>query len=450
MIRILILLVALLPLRSTLSAGNITLVAEADCPELETLFLYRFGGLHFDKALQAPVRNGKAVFTLPEAEWSFYYLGADDKDVLPVILGREKEVRVKVICNGVAGSEILNSQIHLEYQALKSLINGYKNQGNQLNKKYYPQLSAGQTPETFVDEMGRLDQRKLQFLEQTLGQNPFFGEIVALNTYLSFFVQPSDHPNELEFFAAEYFRFVKWDAPALAYQPWVFESFKAYASALADTKMPAENLKEYIDRTLARIPASSRTHILALSGVISGVEKSNPEAFVLYADAYIQRYGKTQPREAKSLKDRMGVQGRMMPGAEAPDFVQDDPDGKPVALSSLRGKVLLVDFWASWCGPCRRENPAVRRLYDKYHEKGFDILGVSLDQDRQRWLDAIAKDALIWTQVSDLQGWRNAAGQLYQVSSIPHTVLLDPEGRIIATKLRGAALERKLEEIFGF
>lgn len=450
MIRMLILLVTLLTLRAPLFAGNITLVAEADCPDIETLFLYRFGGLHFDKAAQAPVKNGKAVFSLPEGEWSFYYLGANDKDVLPVILGKEKEVTVKVVCGGVAGSEIVGSHIHMEYQALKSLINGMKNQGNQLTKKHYPQLAAGQTPETFVDEMGRLDQRKLQFLEQTMRENPFFGEIVALNTYLSFFVQPSDHANELEFFAAEYFRFVKWDAPSLAYQPWVYEGFKAYASALADTKMPAADLKGYIDRMLAKIPAGSRAHILALSGVIGGVEKSNPEAFVLFADDYIQRYGKTQPREAQSLKDRMGVQGKMMPGAEAPDFVQDDPDGKPVALSSLRGKVLLVDFWASWCGPCRRENPAVVKLYEKYHEKGFDILGVSLDQDRQRWLDAIEKDRLTWTQVSDLQGWRNAAAQLYQVSSIPHTVLLDAEGRIIGSKLRGAALERKLEEIFGF
>lgn len=449
MIRILLFLFAFAALRP-LHAADITLVVQADCPDMATLYLYRFGGLHFDQAAQAPVKDGKAVFTLPEGEWSFYYLGANDKDVLPVILGREKEVTVQVVCGSMAGSQVLGSHIHEEYKALKSLINGMKNQGNQLTKKYYPQLAAGQTPEAFVDEMGRLDQRKLQFLEQTMKENPFFGEIVALNTYLSFFVQPNDHANELEFFAAEYFRFVQWDSPSLAYQPWVFEGFKAYASALADTKMPAENLREYIDRMLAKVPADSRAHILALSGVINGVEKSNPEAFVLFADAYIRSYGKTRPREAQSLKDRIGVQGRMMPGAEAPDFTQDDPDGKPVALSSLRGKVLLVDFWASWCGPCRRENPAVVKLYEKYRDKGFDILGVSLDQDRQRWLDAIAKDGLAWTQVSDLQGWRNAAAQLYQVSSIPHTVLLDAEGRIIGSKLRGAALERKLEEIFGF
>ena len=138
-----------------------------------------------------------------------------------------------------------------------------------------------------------------------------------------------------------------------------------------------------------------------------------------------------------------------MVGGEAPDFTQNDPDGNPIQLSDLRGKVVLLDFWASWCGPCRRENPNVVKLYEAYKDKGFEILGISLDKDKGRWLQAIEKDGLKWLHVSDLKGWKNEVGQLYGVSSIPHTVLLDAEGRIIAQKLRGPALEQKVAEILG-
>ena len=118
-------------------------------------------------------------------------------------------------------------------------------------------------------------------------------------------------------------------------------------------------------------------------------------------------------------------------------------------LSDLQGNYVLVDFWASWCGPCRRENPNVVRLYDKYKDSGFTIIGVSLDRDRTRWLDAIEKDGLAWHHVSDLKGWKNAVAQDYNISSIPRTLLLDPTGKIIAKDLRGPSLVSKLEQLFG-
>ena len=119
------------------------------------------------------------------------------------------------------------------------------------------------------------------------------------------------------------------------------------------------------------------------------------------------------------------------------------------ALSQLRGKYVLIDFWAAWCRPCRMENPAVKKVYDKYHRKGFEILGVSLDQSREAWVGAIQADGLPWKHVSDLGYWNNAAAQEYGGSSIPFTVLLDREGKVIAKGLRAHDLEAKLAEIFG-
>ena len=138
-----------------------------------------------------------------------------------------------------------------------------------------------------------------------------------------------------------------------------------------------------------------------------------------------------------------------MIGIEAPDIELADPEGKMRKLSDLRGKVVLIDFWASWCRPCRAENPNVVRLYQKYHDKGFEIFSVSLDNNREAWIKAIADDHLVWpNHVSDLRGWSSAGGRLYGVQSIPSTVLVGPDGMVLARNLRGQQLENKLNEIF--
>ena len=150
----------------------------------------------------------------------------------------------------------------------------------------------------------------------------------------------------------------------------------------------------------------------------------------------------------QQLANRVATLKKVAVGQPAINFTLNDTTGNPIALNSFRGKYLLVDFWASWCRPCREENPNVVKIYQDYHNKGFEILGVSFDTERSRWIDAIRHDHLSWYHVSDLQGWQSAAGKLYGVNSIPHSVLLDPNGIIIANDLRGDDLRYKLKEIF--
>lgn len=151
----------------------------------------------------------------------------------------------------------------------------------------------------------------------------------------------------------------------------------------------------------------------------------------------------------QSLKNRVTLLKSVDIGQPAPDFTLSDTTGNPFGLSDIKGGYLLVDFWASWCSPCRAENPNIVKVFKAYNNKGFNILGVSFDTNRDKWIQAIKDDNLTWHHVSDLKGWGNAAGKLYGIMSIPANVLLDPDRKIIAHNLKGEELMKRLEELLG-
>jgi len=195
---------------------------------------------------------------------------------------------------------------------------------------------------------------------------------------------------------------------------------------------------------------------------LEGYDMSQLENFDIVAKAIREKYSYSEypaliEKDVQALRNQiemMEQQKAMQSSAAtsqlAPDIQLEDPNGNVIALSSLKGKVVLLDFWASWCKPCRQENPNVVAAYNKYKNEGFTIYSVSLDEDKAAWEKAIVADNLSWVNhVSDLKGWQSSAAALYGVQSIPASFLIDANGAIIGQNLRGAALEQKLQEVFG-
>ena len=251
------------------------------------------------------------------------------------------------------------------------------------------------------------------FQKYNIGQAKYNDRFVKLNADAQAEAQNGVAPDLLQIKYAKLFKAAQADLGEFQ-KTFIIQNPKAYISLLL--------LSEYGKLTENYIKADSLFSVL------------DP----------VLRSGKT----AVSIRDYIAKEKKTSIGALSPDFSLSDSSGKKIPLSSLKGKYVLLDFWASWCGPCRQENPNVVQAYRSFKDKGFTVFGVSLDRDRKSWLKAINADGLTWGHVSDLKYWGSEAAILYGINAIPRNFLLDPEGKIIARDLRGPALIEKLNEIF--
>ncbi len=432
---------------------NVTLTCEMTaCAQAPGL--YRFNGAQFVKLQIGEATDEQTyTFSVPRNDFpQFYYMG-DGRNMQYVLLGTEPEVKLQGTCSDFKNLTILDSPVNQGYNDVKAQLTAFKVETNNLMRKvrFFEQRAEGEEElAQHLEALRTIDAAKVALLDSLNTHAPFLGKIAAMDTYLSYELAENKdkYLNEVDYFAREFYQFVDFQNEAYDNSPWVYESFRNFANTLASVGLTHTAFARYMDRTLNRIPRGSGAHLMALSGVVTMLRQKNHGSYAYYAEQFIQEYRDELPEATFELHAHVQSVKDLQIGGEAPDFTQQTPEGESLSLSDLRGKVVLLDFWASWCGPCRRENPNVVKVYEKYKDKGFEILGISLDRDRDRWLQAIKQDGLTWKHVSDLKYWSNAVAKQYNVRAIPHTILVDAEGKIIARNLRGAQLEQALAEMF--
>jgi peroxiredoxin len=414
-----------------------------------SLFLYEFNGFGFSpKHSVSAEKPGSFVMEVPRQASRMFYIGQNSDQVIPVILGQEDKVEITGSAENIGAATISNSKENENYNNLKLIIGNLNNEMGEILRG----LSEGNPAiqNQLVNQLAGLDAKKLNLLDSLKKINPLQYRIMALNAYQSFQLNNKDnrYPDELSYFLNEFFVKVDFSDPGYDHLIWLYETFRTYVNVMVNSGVVEDQVEYFIENIISKTPDGSHARLQCLGATIAVMQAQKHPLLAKYGKRFVSEFQDKAPEAAMEISEMLERTLRLTEGAKAPEFTQVSPEGTPVNLADFKGKYVLLDFWASWCGPCRKENPNVVKLYDKYKAQGFEILGISLDQNRERWLQAIQADKLTWKHTSDLKGWSNEVSKLYEISAIPKTFLIDPNGVIIARDLRGAALEGKLAEIF--
>lgn len=445
---------------SVLAQQNIvTLRCKLDnCSVVDSVTIYSPTGLSQNKITSVNVNaSGEFVFQVPRTKTPQYFtlgMNTDKTKLKYILLGTEKEVLITGPCHDPLQTTIKQSLVNDALADAQKKLNNTKIEMGKVLADYNRDYNNEALRIEHEKKMLVIDKKKLALLDSVKKVNPLVGRALALDTYTSFQNDPKkmSFKGEIDYFAAQYFQYVNWSDAGMNDMPTIFDAVRNYALVLLmpELKLKDADVRNYFDTLLKASSAQSQANKLTLTGIVAALLEKQHPLIADFGDRYLTAYPQDDPAIRQNVQQFVSYMRTNMTNIPAPEIAQTDTAGVVRKLSDLKGKVVLIDFWASWCGPCRKENPNVVAAYKKYRDKGFEVFSVSLDQDRSRWINAIQQDGLIWANhVSDLKYWQNEAAGKYGVSSIPRTVLVDKNGIITNHNLRGEALENKLKEIFG-
>ncbi len=432
-------LVLLLVLTSSLYSKSVVIkgtIKNADV--YPYVFLYKCFGAEIEKIDSSKLVNQAFEFKTKETMLrGFYKIGLDDKTNFTFVFDHNNlvaEFDLRTTEFKVTGSK--ENDAYRQYL----MVNGmHSSEFKKLDEQAQKLMELRNTdPATFQIEIGKL-QLKLDTLNKKLREQLIYltqsnkGTFIAkvAEMFISYdTTSQNNYFKKDEFIDEEYSR-----GDMLSNKVFIFLQ-RYYQQG---------DLKAASYQVLSKFPKLNANKEIAYISLIKGTYQQDQE----FARIITELYAKEYPNSKYSNFYMANVpKGMPKVGDVPPNIKLKDVNGKELALTSLKGKVVLLDFWASWCGPCRKENPNVVQAYMKYKDKGFTVFSVSLDSNKDQWLAAIKKDGLIWVNhVSDLQGWNSSAAKLYGVRGIPATFLIDKSGKIVAANLRGAELEQALEKL---
>lgn len=440
----------------------------------DSVFVFVARGSRLDRlegAAAAKVDDKDGAFSisgkLPRR--GIYFVGTAQENARMLILGGDEEVKITGSCDRLREAKVTNSKSNTRLEEAIALMQKFQARLQQAygpvadldmearrNQKVPDEKALAEAEASFLAASKAVAADQIRAYDSLKKVDPLLAKIFSVTIYERYDpANPGKYTTAIEHFEGIAFRYADPSDPDFAFIPQFSQTVKTYAMTMYQAA--PDRAETAVNTLLGKAEKGSHSRRVMLISVIEALLQLQEPAVGTYLQQYVAEF----PQDAVRKDEYNGILVKLEPimrereqeaailaiGKEAPEIVLPNPAGQTLKLSDLRGKVVMIDFWASWCKPCRAENPNVVRMYNELKGKGFEIFGVSLDQTKDAWVKAIAQDKLTWPQVSDLKFWQSAAAQTYFIKSIPATVLIDRDGKIIARNLRGKALEDKLREV---